>query len=82
MTSSSYKSDQEKIRRCIDDLYSHLGDKLYLALKSPEEVTALKKKSLTVLKSHNYMSPENRSTEHSYHGVAEKIRINGRHVER
>jgi hypothetical protein len=80
-----YESEQRIITQSLDKLYECVSDKVYLSLKSNEEVAAMKRRSLTHSlsgDSHGYMSVNDKYVEESYEGIREKMKINGRHRER
>ena len=77
-----YESEQRLIKSGITKLYNCAGDEVYFSLKSPEEMQAMEKRSLSVVNSHNYLSINNKYVEESFEGIQEKLKINSRHKER
>jgi hypothetical protein len=80
--SALYKNKQRKIRSLLDPLYECVGDTVYMSLKSESELTAMKDRTMLVMNKHNYMTPEDAATMRIYHGIKEKMMINGRLIER
>ena len=77
-----YKNEQKRIRSILDPLFETVGDTVYMSLKSPAELDAMKDRTMSILNNHHYMSPDNTATERRYRGIQEKMLINGRHKER
>ena len=77
-----FESEQRIIKSRIDSLYECASDKVYFSLKSEDEIQAMKKSSLSVINSHNYMTINNKYVEESFQGIQDKFKINGRHKER
>jgi hypothetical protein len=75
-------AEEKKIELLLDHIYKSMGDKLYFTLKSEGEVARMIKRSISVLKNHSYMSPNQHAISESFEGIREKLSINGRFRER